>query len=265
MVVAGPGTTVDGSGSQANPYIVSAQVTCDQVRPCLSAGPGATYDPATGVIGANVSGDAGNNLTLNPDGSLYVPTDSATVTTGCGLTGDGSGGAPLTVATGTWPYPCPPDANGGVIVCGSDGVLRGEPRGRVSFYSYQEVRDYPDLPVPAGQDQPGASFATSVTNPDPCREALVFMEREADVDFILPAGAGAAYGHGSDETFYTRNSGTSTIQDVHAQTTKVFALTALLAPGATLPLTFDVTLGRGTNGATYNRIQIFIRALLISL
>jgi hypothetical protein len=134
-----------------------------------------------------------------------------------------------------------------------------------TFTSFTEERAYPDLPVPAGFDQPGDTFSFSVTNPDTCRPALVIVEREADVDFDLPAGAGAAYGHSTDEMFYTRNSGSTTINDVHVQTTKMAALGAPLAPGATYNHTFDVTLGRGVGGATYNRIQVAVRFLLISL
>lgn len=317
-VVAGPGVTVDGTGSVANPFIVSAEavtceqvrpcfsagdgagydpvtgvitarpsadagnsleygndggllvvaaeVSCDDVRPCISAGDGAAYDPATGVVSARPSADAGNNLAIGPDGGLYVPTGAATVTTGCGLTGDGSGAAPVEVATGEWPYACDVDTAGTVIACDSTGVLRGEPRGMATFFSNQETRDYPDLPVPAGQDQPGDHFEFVVTNPDPCRPALAVIEREADVDFNLPAGGGgASYGHGTDEMYYVENSGATAINDAHCHTTKVFSLATPLAPGETRTLTFDVTLGRGKGGATYNRIQTFIRCLLISL
>ncbi|MGW2779546.1 hypothetical protein ACWC4C_44980 [Streptomyces olivaceoviridis] len=69
-MVAGDNTTVSGGGSTANPIVISAHVDCADVRPCISAGPGATSDPATGVVGAHVSTDAGNNLVLDPSGGL---------------------------------------------------------------------------------------------------------------------------------------------------------------------------------------------------
>jgi 3D (Asp-Asp-Asp) domain-containing protein len=242
VVQAGANVTVTGAGSTASPYVVAADpVTCDDVRPCLSAGPGVDYDPATGVIAAEP------------------------ITAACGLEGDGSAGAPLQVAVGAWPYPCSPDTSGGVIVCGTDGVLRGEPRGRATFVSTNEQRDYADLPVPAGFDVVADTFTAQFTNPDACRPALLIVEREADVDFNLPAGAGAASGQDTDETFYVRNTGTTTIFDAHAQSTKLFQHTLALAPGATATVNFPVTIGRGSAGATYNRIQVFIRGLMISL
>ncbi|NED86005.1 hypothetical protein G3I76_38695, partial [Streptomyces sp. SID11233] len=81
------------------------------------------------------------------------------------------------------------------------------------------------------------------------------MEREVDVDFDLPPGAGAAYGHGGDEMIFHRNTGSSVEQDFHVQTTKAFGLADTLQVGETRDLPFAVTLGRGVGGATYNRIQ----------
>ncbi|WP_327123601.1 hypothetical protein [Streptomyces sp. NBC_01727] len=260
------GNTLAVGGDDGLFVPAAAGVSCDDVRPCISAGPGAAYDPATGVISAHLSTDAGNTLVVGGDDGLFVPAAAdATVTTGCGLGGDGSAGDPLAVATGAWPYACSADTSGGVVVCGSDGVLRGEPRGKASFVSYFEERMYPNLTVPNGFDQPGASFSTDVTNPDPCRDALLIVWREVDVDFNLPAGAGAGYGQDTDEMFYTRNAGSSLNTDVHVQTTKTFHNANLLGPGATVNIPLDVTFDRGTGGATYNRIQINIRVLMISL
>lgn len=254
-----------GSGSAANPYTISTEVACEDVRGCLSAGPGITYDQATGVIGTQVSGQAGNNLTLGPDG-LYVPTGAATVNVGCGLSGDGSGGAPLTLNTGAWPYPCPPESAGGVIVCDANGQLRGEPRGQINYLETAETRLYSDLTVPTGSSVvPVDAFSLDVTNPDPCRAATVIIEREVDVSFNLPAGAGAAYGADSDEMWYLRNTGTSGMTNVHSQSTKIFRSIAALGPGSGATVTVTVEVGRGSGGATYNRIQVLIRAILISL
>jgi hypothetical protein len=262
-VEAGTNVTVSGSGSAANPYVVSADIPCTTVRACLSAGPGVNYDAATGAISADISAQAGNNLVQGPDG-LYVPTGAATVNTGCGLTGDGSAGTPLAVAVGTWPYACDPDTAGGVIVCGSDGVLRGEPRGQVNFAQHTESRTYADLAVPNSLTVVD-TFSLNITNPDPCRAAIILVEREVDVDFILPAGAGAAYGHDTDQMYYMRNTGSSTMTDVHTQTTKLYQALPALAPGAGALVSLPVSMDRGSGSATYNRIQVFIRAIMISL
>ncbi|MEU0181393.1 hypothetical protein ABZ312_09410 [Streptomyces sp. NPDC006207] len=280
--------TVSGTGTAGDPYQVSAAVIpdpappgggtnllhagpdgvyveCADVRGCISADGGAAYDPATGIITADLSADAGNQLVLGTDGGLLVPPAAEpTVDTACGLTGDGSTAAPLAVATAAWPYPCDVDALGGVISCGTDGVLRGEPRTQVSFFNFTESRNYADLTVPAGFDNVVDTFSTTFTNPDTCRPAMLVVERELDVDFNLPAGAGAAYGQDTDEVYYTRNTGTSTINDAHVQTTKLFLHTTNVPPGGSATVNFPVTLGRGSAGATYNRIQVFLRGLMIS-
>ncbi|MDX3237198.1 hypothetical protein PV392_16270 [Streptomyces sp. ME03-5709C] len=279
--------TVSGSGAAGDPYLVGASVIvdpappgggsnlvhsgadgvyveCADVRGCLSGEDGIAYDPATGVISADLSADAGNVLTLGGDGGLYAGGGAGAVETACGLTGDGTAGDPLTVATTAWPYPCDVDALGGVISCGTDGVLRGEPRAQVSFFNFTEQRNYADLTVPTGFDNVVDTFTTTFTNPDTCRPAMLMVERELDVDFNLPAGAGAAYGQDTDEMYYTRNSGTSAITDAHVQTTKFYLHTTNVPPGGTATVNFPVTLGRGSTGATYNRIQVFLRGLMIS-
>lgn len=229
--------------------------------PLARGGCGSFQCTCTVTAGPGIS-IAGNGSSKLP---LVISAEAAGVTAGCGLAGDGTPGSPLAVETGTWPYPCDPDTSGGVVVCGTDGVLRGEPRGQTSMRSYFEERMYPNILVPPGMDEPGAQFSTDVTNPDLCRPALLIVWREIDVDFNLPAGAGAGYGQGDDEMFYTRNSGDSLITDAHVQTTKSFHYADLLDPGATIPIPLAVTFDRGSGGATYNRIQINIRVLMISL
>ncbi|MER6978891.1 hypothetical protein [Streptomyces carpinensis] len=262
---AGTNTSVSGSGSAANPYVISADVPCQTVRSCLSAGPGVEYNAATGVIQADISSQTGNNLAIRPDG-LFVPTGAATVNVGCGLSGNGSASTPLQIKTGSWPYPCSPATAGGVIVCDANGVLRGEPRGKVDYKDTAESRIYNDVIVPTGTSTtPVDTFSMDVTNTDTCRPAQVFVEREFDVNFTLPAGAGAAYGADGDEMYYVRNTGTTTITNIHTQTTKVYRQSASLAPGATTTISIAVEIGRGQGGATYNRIQSVIRAIIIAL
>jgi hypothetical protein len=264
-VQAGTNVSVSGSGSAANPYVISSVVPCEDVRACLSAGPGINLDQGTGQISADLSGQAGNNVTIGPDGGLYVPTAGGAVLTECGLLGDGTASAPLQASTMAWPYPCTIDTSGGGVYCDSQGRLRSEPRGQISFPSYSDGRTYNDLPVPADQNTVLDTFTVNVTNPDPCRPAMVITVREVDVYLVLPPGATAGVGQFNDETFYMRNTGTSTMVGVHAQSTKVLPSASALAPGATIPVTLTATGGRGSGGAYYYLINFILRTLLISL
>ncbi|PWI15953.1 hypothetical protein DI272_18635 [Streptomyces sp. Act143] len=161
-VTAGPGVTVTGNGSAANPYTISADaaeptalavadsttvdlgltgtgaagdpytvtadvivdpsppaggtnllqsgpdglfVECADVRGCLSAGDGIDYDPATGVIAADISGDAGNQTTIGSDGGIYTPAAAGTAleaadttTLDVTVTGTGTAGDPYVVS-----------------------------------------------------------------------------------------------------------------------------------------------------------------------
>ncbi|MGW5925237.1 hypothetical protein ACWF2L_03185 [Streptomyces anulatus] len=108
---------LSGDGSAGTPYEVTAAVIldpappgggdqllqsgpdglfleCEQVRGCISAGDGAEYDPATGVVAARPSTDAGNTLAFGTDGGLLVPEASA-LDVGCGLQGAGTAASPL--------------------------------------------------------------------------------------------------------------------------------------------------------------------------
>ncbi|MFF4755545.1 hypothetical protein ACWD5R_32040 [Streptomyces sp. NPDC002514] len=263
-VIAGENVTISGSGSTANPYTVNAMVPCETVRGCFSAGPGIDLDPATGIIAADLSEQAGNNLTINQDGGLYVPTAGGTVLTGCGLSGDGSASAPVTAATGAWPYPCEPDSVGGVVVCDSDGILRGEPRGAVTFATSSDERTYPDVRIGSGSVAPVDTFTLTVTNPSTCRPALVIAEQEVDIFVVLPAGAGAATGFDGDEMWYMRNTGSSSMVGVHSQGTKVLSR-GTVEPGASMAIQFSAAAGRGSDGAYYYRINALLRALLIAM
>jgi hypothetical protein len=254
MVIGGDGGLYAAGGGGGGLTTVAVQDT-----PCIDLGGlGTVPQPLTATPILNSA--AGNLVTCTPTGLRAALTTGA-----CGLTGNGSAASPLAARVRPWPYTCPVDANAGGVYCDTTGTLRSEPRGRALTFSFTEQRNYANLAVPAGQDVVIDSFETNVTNPDPCREAVLIVERELDVDFVLPAGAGAAYGHSTDEMVYHRNTGSSTETDFHVQTTKVFGLAAPLAAGASSALTFDVTLGRGSGGATWNRVQVFIRTFMFIL
>ena len=109
------------------------------------------------------------------------------------------------------------------------------------------------------------AFAIGVT----LNLAFVIVEAEVDADFDLPAGAGAGLGIATDEMSYLRNSGSSTILDTHIQGTKVVSPTpnpgAFIPAGGSIPYTVSIRMGRGSGGATYNRVQSFVRAFVIVL
>ncbi|MEU1852935.1 hypothetical protein ABZ499_27630 [Streptomyces sp. NPDC019990] len=283
--------TVTGTGAAADPYVVTTDVIldpappaggsnllhagpdgiyveCADVRGCLSAGDGIDYDPATGVIAAQISTDAGNTVTIGGDGGLYAPAPDGTVDTACGLTGDGSAATPLAAAVAAWPYPCDVGANAGGVYCDSSGLLRSEPRGSITYLQDHQILNPADLTVPTPEDTVVATHELTVPNPDPCRPAFVIMEIELDADFNLPPGAGAGLGIGTDEMSYLRNSGSTAILDTHIQGTKVvpgIGGGGFIPPGGTHTHVLSICMGRGSGGATYNRLQSFLRATVIVL
>ncbi|MFB0617214.1 hypothetical protein [Streptomyces sp. AGS-58] len=252
-----------GSGSTLNPYTVSAETNCEEVRSCIAAGPGVAYDPATGVISADLAKDAGNNLVLRPDGGLYVPTGSATVSTGCGLRGDGSGSSPVAVNTKTWPFSCAVEDRGGGVYCGSDSRLYSDPPVRQK-YQEASVDVTPTSPRTVASAETTVQTASLVlSNPDPCRPANAIVFRQADVDFTLPADGGqAAMGINGDDLNYMKNTGSTSMTAWHGQHNVLHNVT--VPAGGTVTLTLDVTLARGGGGATWTRLQAVIRAWLFS-
>ncbi|MEF3119504.1 hypothetical protein [Streptomyces chrestomyceticus] len=266
-LVAGANAHITGTGRAVDPYVISASAPpspCSQVRPCLSAGPGAAYDPATGVVSARLSAAAGNNIATGPDGGLFVPpVAGVAVATGCGLHGDGAANSPLTVRTGAWPYPCSVDSTAGLVYCDSTGVLRTDPPSRATRLAEQETTAYPNVTVPAAEDSPVVTRNLTITNPDPCREAFVLVETEVDVGFDLPPGGAAAAGIGTDDMVYHANNGATTIARIHTQVTKV--VSRIVPPGGQLVEPLPVTVGRGQGKATYHRVQTWMQAWIFNL
>lgn len=263
-LTAGSGILVSGSGTPTVPWVVSAVTNCTEVRACLSEGTGIDFNTATGVISVCVSPDTGNNITLDANGCLFVAGAPGTVTTGCGVLGTGTPGDPVRASTGTWPFTCDPEDNGSVVACGSDGVLRGEPPYHTYYFQSLQEQLFPANPaVPAGDDVVVHTFSFNVTNPDPCRTMRVLQWRDVDIDLDLPAGADGATGISTDEMTHLTNHGNATAFDQHFQVGKVTQPNAALAPGATVTLTLEAALGKGSGGATYNRIQASYRVWLM--
>lgn len=268
IVQGGPGITVGGNGSQSSPYTINAwgtngAVSCDEFRTCISPGPGIAYDSTTGVVSARPSGDAGNTIVYAADGGLY-----SSPATGCGLDGTGTAADPLRVVTGPWPYPCDIATSGGVVACDPvTGRLYSEPRAQTGYQNFFDNRFYTtNNVVPPGNDliTPADTFTITVTNPDPCRSARLFIEREVDVYFTMPPGSTAAYGHDTEEMWFTFNNGATTIIDSHLQTSRWLQQQATVPAGGSVTVTMEVRVGKGSGGATYTQIQNIARTFFIT-
>ncbi|MER6975695.1 hypothetical protein [Streptomyces carpinensis] len=108
-------------------------VECADVRTCISATDGATYDPATGEIGAKVSTDAGNQVSIGTDGGLYAPPASSsaptvvqagdTQTANTTVAGTGTAADPYIVSTDVILDPAPPQGGSNLLQDGPDGLF----------------------------------------------------------------------------------------------------------------------------------------------
>jgi hypothetical protein len=267
---AGPNVTVGGTGAPANPWIVSALTNCPEVRNCITQGEGIDYDPGTGVVAVCISPDVGNNLALDANDCLYVPTGAATVTAGCGITGDGSGGDPVRANVGVWPYPCDVGTFGSTISCESEaGLLKGAPTGLATLVSTAFTRDYAATLFNTGTSTVEAdTFMVPLLNPDTCRPSRVIIMRDVKFRTTLP-GTGttgpstAGYSMALEETVRTGNTGPTTLTNMKYQTSRMFNF-GTLAAGAASSYTLSVGTLFGSGGATYNRIEVDIRVIYIS-
>lgn len=237
---------------------------CTAVRQCLDDGPGLNYSSGTGVFSVCISPNPGNNLTLDDNDCLFVPTGAATVTSGCGILGDGSGGSPVRAHGQTWSWPCSQSiANGTGVYCDpATGQLQGEPEHEFRFRTFSSTFTYANLAVPAAADTVIQAISASTTNPSNCRTCQVVAIQEVDWFFSLPAGASAAWGQGGDEFGRIANTGSTGFSNYHIQQMKMFSIDTALAAGAGITHNWDVTMGRGTGGATYSQVVVNTRFLM---
>ncbi|WP_433379428.1 hypothetical protein [Streptosporangium sp. CA-115845] len=231
---------------------------------CIAmSGDGSAGNPITAA--PVVDPDPANTLECGPNG---LRVSAPTLALQCGLTGDGSAGAPLGAAVQAWPYPCDVNDNAGGVYCDSSGQLRAEPRAKYQYFTTTLNELFPANPVvPATTTTGGTVVATrtlDITNPDPCRPAIAITSVEVDVDFVIPPGGRAGHFVYGDEMYRFENRGSATVSDVHTQTTKVLGNTTI-PPGATITVSLDIALGFGLAGATYNRVQSYIRAMVFAL
>ncbi|MCM1964824.1 hypothetical protein [Streptomyces sp. G1] len=241
-VEAGDNITVTGAGTPGDPFVVTAVTDCAEVRTCISAGPGILYNQATGVISS--------------DGS-------AVVNTACGLDGDGSAGSPLSITSGAWPYPCDVTTSGTPVYCDANGQIRTTPPHTATQNVQQTQTAYPDVLVPNPDDTQIEIQQIAVVNPDPCREAFVIIEQEMEISMDMPINSTGASGIGTDDMMFRFNNGNSPQVSVHSQHTKVVA--TIIGAGVATVTQMRVTAGRGTGGATYERVQTFLQAFILTI
>lgn len=234
------------------------------VRSMLSAQDGVKYNSLTGVFSADISLAPGNNLSLDGFGRLFVPTGSATVTTGPGILGDGSGGNAVRANVAAWPYVTVPVTGAqGVFVDPGTGQLKSPPLQVVDLVSTSFSRAYAALAVNAGGAPVTAdTFMVPLLNPDPNRTSLVIIEREVKVAFGLPVNSQASFSIDGADVGRQWNFGGSAVSLGGLQATRTFK-SANLAPGAASSYTLTVGTLNGTGSSTYSRIDVDIRVLYV--
>ncbi|MEV3895285.1 hypothetical protein [Streptomyces anulatus] len=240
-MIAGENVTVAGNGTPGLPYVVSA----------------------TGMDDCNCAVVAGDNVTVTGDGSPGSPYTVSTIGTpvvaGPGLLGNGTPGDPLVPSVSPWPYPCDIDTQGGRVYLDSSGVLRSEPRGRTATFVLFDNQAFPDVLVPAAVTLI-VDEVLPITNPDPCRSALVITNMDIDVQIDMPANSGGASGIGTDSMTYLANRGNSLAENQHFQVSKERRFT--VGAGASVNEPVQVSVSGGSGGARYNRAQWSIRAYM---
>lgn len=239
------------------------------VRSMLSAEDGVKYNSLTGVFSADISTNPGNNLSLDGFGRLFVPTGSATVTTGPGILGTGTGGNPVRANISPWPYPTPAGTGAqSVFVDLVTGRLQSPPIQVVDFDSTVITRNYANIPVAAGTTSvPADTFTVNILNPDVNRSCVVIVETEARVSMNFPGTGttGPSTGGWTMDGALTGilgNNGATAQTTISAKSTSMIKSANLPPAGAS---TFTLTVGtrNGTGGANYTIITAGIRVLYI--
>lgn len=192
VIQAGENINVDGNGTPASPYEISAvdqgvmQVEDTATLDLSLDGEGTPTDPYEVSGDVKVSAVDGNILEIQPDGiavtceAVAACAAPAAITVGPGLEGTGSPVSPLGVKGLTpWPFACP-ESNAGDLYVGADGSILAAPpqicqNHQIGLGPLTGMAGFCTL-VPATavrtrlSTQPGR---TTFTNPDPCRSMQV--------------------------------------------------------------------------------------------
>lgn len=254
VVADSPCIDLSGTGTLADP-IVATPIIADEPNGLSCTPTGLAVAPST---------DPGNTLSIGTDGNLFTP-PGGLPTLGCGL--EFSGAGELQVNTEAWPFPCDPETNGSPVSCGTDGVLRGLPRGEIA---YQDITFDVDTPrvIAAGDDFTTLPATVNITNPSTCFAAWRQAEMEGQVQVVLPPGGrfGVVMSLGNDQTINYENTGT-TAQTFSVQTTKVIGTNPLaLAPGANVVSNATLRIiNPGGVAITVQRYQISNRQTVIAI
>ncbi|MFC7791418.1 hypothetical protein [Streptomyces cinereoruber] len=247
-------TTVTGTGTPDDPFEVSATVIldpsppgggdqliqsgpdglyleCEQVRGCISAGDGTSYDPTTGVVQARVSTDTGNQVVFGADGGLYAPAAAGTSLTAVDstsvdveVTGTGTVGDPYEVTASVILDPTPPAGGTNLIQSGPEGL----------YLECEQVRGC----ISAGD---GATY-----DPD-----------TGVIEARISADAGNTVAFGTDGGLYAAGGGTSAPTDVEGGTTwtATNTVTGTGTPADPFIVSTDVTLDPTPPAGGTNLIQ----------
>lgn len=241
-----------------------ADTGANSVRSMLSAQDGVKYNSLTGVFSADISLQAGNNLSLDAFGRLFVPTGAATVTTGAGLLGTGTGGNPVRANVAAWPYVTAPVTGAqGVFVNPVGGALVSPPIQVANFVTSTITRNYANLAVNTTASPVTAdTFVITLTNPDPNRSCVVIIDREVKIRFGLPVNSQASFSIDGVDVGRQWNFGGTAVSAGGVTQTKMFK-SANLGPGASSTYTLTVGTLNGTGSSTYSRIDVDVNVLYI--
>ena len=185
-------------------------------------------------------------------------TGTGAITTGCGISGDGSPDRPLSVVAHDpeeWPFACPIATSGSFIYCTADGNLVGTPP--VYQATISQTSDHAVSVTPGATMQVIETLSVTLVNPDPCRPMQGFAYRQFSPIVNMPVGS--TIQAGIDSIGYAADTNTGSTVNSNWRTNITRMLPVIVPAGGSLPIVFNVT-AAGTGGATVNYVRAEVRA-----